>query len=251
MEPHGYRIALVTGASRGIGAAIVRALATRDLEVHAVARSRAALQDLARETGCVSHVADLTDPAALDALFADLPVDVLVNNLGAVTSLRPMAEIAPDELDGMIDLNLRVTLQVLRRALPGMIARGRGHVFFMTSAAAVHTQPGLPLYGACKAALHAMTAGLRLELAGRAIRVTEILPGRVETDIYVGAMGGDRAAAREALYAGRQALRPEDVAAAVCYALDAPPHVNVSGLELVPTLQVFGGMVFPETGGAG
>ncbi len=246
MEPHGYRTALVTGASRGIGAAIVRALTARgDLEVHAAARSRARLEALATETGCVPHAVDLGDRTALDALFADLAVDVLVNNVGAVTSIAPTAEIEPEKLDGMVALNLNVPLQVLRRALPGMIARGRGHVFFISSTAAIHTQPGLPLYGACKAALHAMTHSLRLELAGRPIRVTEILPGRVETDIYVDAFGGDRAATRQALYDGRTPLQPEDVAAAVRYALDAPPHVNVSHLELVPVMQAYGGMTFP------
>ena len=241
----GYRTAWVTGASRGIGAAIVRALAPLGLEVHAVARSADALAALAAETGCIPHACDLTDAAAREALLGGAEIDVLVNNLGAVTTVAPTQAMAADALDAMLDVNLRTALHAIRLVLPGMVARNRGHIVTITSTAAVHTQPGLPLYGAIKAALHALAPGLRLELAGRDIRVTEILPGRVETDILVAAMGGDREEARRRLHEGRSSLKPEDVASAVAYAVSAPPHVNLSHIEITATRQVYGGMMFP------
>jgi NADP-dependent 3-hydroxy acid dehydrogenase YdfG len=246
---HGYRVAVVTGASRGIGAAIVRALVPLGIEVHAVARSKEKLDRLAAETGCLPHALDLTDRAALHDLFGRLEADILVNNLGAVTTLKPTHEADPADLDAMIELNLATACQALRGALPGMIARDRGHVFLLGSIAGVHILPGLPVYGATKAAIHSLTHGLRLELVGKRIRVTEILPGRVETDIYVEAYGGDRAAAYERLFDRYESLQPEDVANGLVYALTAPPHVNVSHLEIVPTMQALGGNQFPATRG--
>ena len=249
MAVNGYRTAVVTGASRGIGEAIVRALAPLGLEVHAVARSRDKLDRLAAETGCTPHALDLTDRAALHDFFHGLEIDVLVNNLGAVTTLKPTHEADPADLDAMIELNLSTAFQALRAALPGMIARDRGHVFLLGSVAGVHTLPGLPVYGATKAAIHSLTHGLRLELVGKRIRVTEILPGRVQTDIYVDAFGGDRAGAYGRLYDNYESLLPEDIAAGLVYALTAPPHVNVSHLEIVPTMQALGGNQFPPTKG--
>ena len=249
MAVNGYRTAVVTGASRGIGEAIVRAIVPLGLQVYAVARSAEKLERLAGETGCIPLVLDLTDRAALHAALGQLDADVLVNNLGALTTAKTTFEADAADLDAMIELNLSTSLQALRAVLPGMVARDRGHVFMLGSVAGVHTLPGLPIYGATKAAIHALTHGLRLELVGKRIRVTEILPGRVETEIYVPAAGGDREAVFQRLYDRHESLQPEDIAAGVVYALSAPSHVNVSHLEIVPTLQALGGNQFPATKG--
>lgn len=246
-EATGYRTALVTGASRGIGAAIVAALRQRGLEVHAAARSSDALQALAQRTGCRPLALDLTDTAALERALAGLEVDVLVNNAGIITAWRPLAEMTREDVDGMVDVNLRSMLHVLRVLLPGMIARDRGHVFNISSIAALYPFPASSVYGATKAAVRSLTNTLRIDLAGRRIRVTEIAPGRVETDIYVDAFGGDRRVTHDKLYARVEASQPEDVAAVLLAALDSPARTDVTFIEVMPTAQTVGGGRIVET----
>ena len=243
----GYRTALVTGASRGIGAAVVTALRQRGLTVHAAARSGDALQALAAATGCRPLALDLADTAALERALTGLEIDVLVNNAGIITAWRPLVEMTREDVDRMLDVNLRGLLHVLRLVLPGMISRDRGHVFNISSIAALYPFPASSVYGATKAAVRSLTNTLRIDLAGRRIRVTEIAPGRVETEIYVDAFGGDRTATHDKLYARVEACRPEDVAAVLLAALDAPPHTNVTFVEVMPTMQTVGGSRIVET----
>lgn len=242
----GYNTALVTGASRGIGAAVVRALGERGLEVHAAARSAEALAALAETTGCIPHALDLTDTAAVEARFGGLPVDVLVNNAGVITATGPLHELTAEQIDGMIDLNLRSVLQLLRVVLPGMIARDRGHIVNVGSTAGRYILPGAAVYGATKAAVHALSNVLRLDLVGRRVRVTVVAPGRVETDIYLQATGGDRAAMRDRFYDRYESLDPADIAAAVGGAIEAPERVDVSYVEVLPTMQAVGGFQYAE-----
>jgi NADP-dependent 3-hydroxy acid dehydrogenase YdfG len=126
------------------------------------------------------------------------------------------------------------------RVLPGMVSRNRGHVVFTGSIAASRPTANTAVYSATKAALQAFADGLRMDLHGSAVRITVLAPGRVETNLYDAAMGGhDEAAAR--LYSHTTALQPADVAAVVGMALTMPAHVDVTRIEVVPTLQVFGG----------
>lgn len=237
-----YRTALVTGASRGIGAAIVEALRAEALEVWAVARSAQRLEALASATGCWALPLDVTDTAALEAALGPLAVDVLVVNAGGISAVKPLHEMGRHELDAMLDLNVKAAMHTIRVLLPGMVARRSGHLFITSSISAHHAYPAMAVYTASKAALSMLAQNLRLDLVGTGIRVTELNPGRVETDIYIDAMGGDRAAVHERLYRGFRAIRPSEVARVVVDALRLPPHVDLARIDLVPTDQAFGGV---------
>lgn len=237
-----YRTALVTGASTGIGAALVERLAKHGLEVHAIARNAQALDELAERTGAVPHAVDVTDTAALAAVVADLPVDVLINNAGVSRSGNILSA---DEwaIDEQLAVNVGAVLHLLRLVMPGMVERDRGHVFNVSSIAAVHNIPGNTIYHATKAAVHKATRQLRMDAFGKRVRVTEIRPGRVETEIF-GRLTGDMEQAYQDFYADYDALQPSDIADAVEYAIGTPVHVNVSSIEILPTFQVVGGIDF-------
>jgi NADP-dependent 3-hydroxy acid dehydrogenase YdfG len=241
-ETSPFRTALVTGASRGIGAAIVRALRAEGLEVWAVARSAQRLEALAAETGCRALPLDVTDTAALEAAIGPLAIDVAVINAGGVSAVKPLHEMGRHELDSMLDLNVKAAFHTVRVVLPGMVARRFGHLFLVSSIAAHHPYPAMAVYTASKAAVSMLVQNLRLDLVGTGIRVTELAPGRVETDIYLEALGGDRAAVRERLYAGFRSIQPEEVARVLVDALRLPPHVDLSRIDIVPTDQAFGGV---------
>ena len=240
-----YRTALVTGASSGIGAAIAVALAGRGLEIHAVARRADRLTALAANHGCHAHALDVTDTSALEALCGDLEIDVLVNGAGMAAGYLALHESGAQAIDAELDVNLRAALHLLRLIVPGMVARDRGHVVNIGSVNGLHAVGGPPVYGAAKAAVHMISALLRIDLVGRHVRVTEVSPGRVETEFHIQSVG-DAAAAREMFYEGRRVLNPKDVAAAVLFALDAPAHVNIGLIEMTPVGQVPGGIAFPE-----
>ena len=240
-----YRTALVTGASSGIGAALAAALAVRGLEVHAVARRADRLAALADDHGCHAHALDVTDTGALEDLCRDLEIDVLVNGAGMAVGYGALHEDDAQAVDAVLDVNLRAVLHLLRLVVPGMVARGRGHVVNIGSVNGLHAIGDTPVYGAAKAAVHMIGALLRIDLVGRHVRVTEVCPGRVETEFHAKSMG-DARAARKRFYEGRRVLDPEDVAAAALFALEAPSHVNVGLIELTPVLQVPGGVAFPK-----
>ncbi len=235
-----YASALVTGASSGIGAAVVRSLRARGLSVHAMARRQQRLDALAEETGCVTHVLDVRDTARLFEVISGLDVDIVVNNAGLGRGFGSLHDARLEDIDTTIDTNVRAAIHVLRASLPGMLSRNRGHVVNMGSVAGLHPLAS-PLYGASKSAVHRLSQNLRLELAGSRVRVTEICPGRVSTEFFDAAIDDpdERAAIKET---GINELSAEDISDAVVYALDAPWRVNVSLIELQPTEQVFGGV---------
>jgi NADP-dependent 3-hydroxy acid dehydrogenase YdfG len=245
------RIALVTGASSGIGAGVVRALCAQGLEVHALARRQDRLEDLERETGCGPHAIDLRDGAAIESLLAGIPVDILVNNAGVSLDRGPLHEAQLADIDEMVETNLLAGLYVMRSAVAGMVARGRGHVVVVGSVAGLYPMPGSSVYSATKAAMHAISDAMRCDLLGQAVRVTEIAAGRVETEIFDRKAAHADEAARQ-FFAGRDVLSPADIAGAILYAIDAPPHVNVSRIEILPVTQVVGGIRFakPDRSGA-
>lgn len=232
--------ALVTGASRGIGEGVVRALRTRGYDVHALALDDDDLRRVAGETGAIAHGLDIRDGAALEAAIAEIPFDVVINNAGVLPELRSFAENSGDAIDLLVDVNLRSALHVTRLVLPGMIARDRGHLFYVGSMAGKHPTPNTAVYGATKAALHAFAEGLRCDLLGSSIRVTVLLPGRVQTRLYDGIFG-DHDTASAALYDGFEAIQPADVAAVIVAAIDLPPYVDLTTIEILPTRQAFGG----------
>jgi len=237
-----YRTALVTGASAGIGSVVVERLAKQGLEVHAVARDAERLADLSRRTGCVPHALDITDTAALTDLVRGLDVDVLVNNAGVsrTGNILTADEFAIDE---QVAVNLRAVLHLVRLIMPGMVERDRGHIVNISSIAAVYNFGGNTIYHATKAAVHTLSRQLRVDGYGRRVRVTEICPGRVETEIF-GRLLGDMEQAQREFYDGYESLKPEDIADAIEFALDAPRHVNIGHIEILPTFQVPGGLNF-------
>ncbi len=243
-----YRTALVTGASRGVGAEIVRSLVAEGLDVWALARPSDALDALAAETGCHAVAADLNDDAATDAALAGLDIDVLVNNAGVISAVKPFVDLTGSEADAMLNLNLRAPLRVTGALLPGMISRRQGHIFAITSIFGPYSGPNMAVYCATKAAIRSFCACLRMDIAGTGIRVTEIAPGRTETGIYLDAFGGDSQALDEKLFSNYRTLQPQDVAEALMAALRLPARADANIIELSPTDQAAGGMVFAERG---
>jgi 3-hydroxy acid dehydrogenase/malonic semialdehyde reductase len=235
-----YKSALVTGASSGIGAAVVRDLSARGLTVHAMARRQQRLDALAEETGCITHVLDIRDRSRTFELISAMEADIVVNNAGLGRGFGKLHEARLEDIDTTIDTNVRAAIHVLRASLPGMLSRNRGHVVNMSSVAGLYPLAS-PIYGASKGAIHRLSQSLRLELAGSRVRLTEICPGRVSTEFFDAAVDDPdkRAAVKET---GINELQAEDIADAVAYALNAPWRVNVSLIELQPTEQIFGGM---------
>jgi NADP-dependent 3-hydroxy acid dehydrogenase YdfG len=237
-----HDVALVTGASSGIGEATVRALRSRNVEVHAAARRIDRLDALAAETGCIPHQLDVRDRAAVAALGAAEPFTIVVNNAGLGRAMGSLWTADPDDIERTIDTNVTSAIHVLRAVLPGMVERGNGHVVNMSSVLALYPGPAA-LYGASKGALHKLSRDLRLELAGTGIRVTEINPGRVSTEFYDVAVD-DPETRRQAKDTGIEEIQPSDVADAIVFALDAPWRVNISMIEIAPTEQTYGGAQF-------
>lgn len=187
MDLNGAHV-LITGASRGIGAGLARRFAAGGAHVSLVARSAEALAALAAETGGTAIAADLLDPAAVDGLVAraeaaaGAPVDILVNNAG-IDLTQGLFDYSHQELADIATLNLVVPMELTRQAVPGMIARGRGHIVNMSSMAGTAVLPGMAPYAATKSALTHFTSGLRAELRGLPVRTTVAEVGLVGTDM--------------------------------------------------------------------
>jgi short-subunit dehydrogenase len=180
------RRVLLTGASRGIGAALARACAARGADLALVARPSDALRAVADETGGTAYPCDLSDLGALDDLVkqveADAPVDVLVNNAG-VANVGWYLDRTADEIDQVMTVNLLAPMKLSRLLLPLMVERGRGQVVNLSSMAAVISPPGLTTYSASKAGLSHFTAGLRADLRDHPITFTTVTLGSVSTDM--------------------------------------------------------------------
>ena len=237
-----YRTALVTGASSGIGAAVAVALSERGLEVHALARRKDRLESLQAKTGCRIHVQDVRETESIYQLFESSRLDILVNNAGLGRGFEALADTRPEDIDKTIETNLSASLHLLRAVLPGMIERRCGHIVNMGSVAGLYPLKW-SLYGSSKAAVRMLSQNLRLELEGTGVRVTEICPGRVTTEFYDVTID-DPARRDEIKSSGIRELQPQDIAAAIMYALDAPWHVNVNRIEIMPTEQTYGGSQF-------
>lgn len=235
-------VALVTGASSGIGAGVVRRLAADGWEVHALARRAERLEALASETGCTPHAADVRDAAALARLMSGLAPDVLVNNAGLGAGITGLATATREQIAQTIDTNVTAVLDLLRLTVPGMVARKRGHIVNIGSIAALYPTVSA-VYGGSKGAVHLISQNLRMELRGTGIRVTEICPGRVTTEFYDASVPDPELSAKMKR-TGIRELSPEDVAAAVAYAVSAPPHVSIATIELHPVEQTYGGVNF-------
>jgi 3-hydroxy acid dehydrogenase/malonic semialdehyde reductase len=240
------RVALVTGATSGIGLACAEALAAAGARVVAASRRAERLEALAARLGPSAHPLplDVRDPAAVARAIAGLPaahadVDVLVNAAGLALGLEPAQRASLEDWRTMIDTNCTGLVTITRALLPGMVARDRGHVVNIGSVAGSYPYPGGNVYGGTKAFVHQFTLNLKAELLGTGVRATSIEPGMVETEFSLVRFAGDAEKARK-VYEGTRPLSAADVADAVLWCVTRPPHVNVNTLELMPAAQAFG-----------
>lgn len=243
-------VVFITGASSGIGAATARAFAATGAHLVLAARRFDRLQALARELPVERHLIelDVRDRAAVRTAVAAIPdpfdaIDVLVNNAGLSRGLDLLHEGSEDDWDEMVDTNIKGLLYVSRAVLPGMVARGCGHVINVGSLAGGEPYPRGNVYCASKAAVRMLNKGMRFDLLGTGIRVTCIDPGLVPTEFSDVRFRGDRARAAE-VYEGTKPLTAADVADAIVWCATRPPHVNIESLVLTPTDQASTTMVF-------
>jgi 3-hydroxy acid dehydrogenase/malonic semialdehyde reductase len=253
MQP---RVAFVTGASSGLGEAIARRYAAAGVKVVAAARRGDRLDGLVAEFGersVLPIVLDVRDNDAVERAVGSLApafadVDVLVNNAGLALGLEPAQEAVLDNWERMIETNCTGLVYMTRAVLPGMVARGRGHVVNMGSIAGTYPYPGGNVYGATKSFVHQFSLGLRADLHGTGVRVTCIEPGLIGgTEFSEVRFAGDADKAA-GVYKGTQPLGPEDIAAAVDWVTSQPEHVNVNVLELMPVSQSFAALPVDRAG---
>ena len=241
------QLALVTGASSGIGLSCARRFAQDGTNLVLWARRKDRLdrtaEELRDEFGVTVGVAavDVRDRAAVnrtaEALAKERAVpDILLNNAGLAAGLAKLHEGDPEDWDRMIDTNLKGLLNVSRAILPLMVKRGTGHVINIGSTAGHQVYPAGNVYNATKYAVKALNEGMNLDVAGTKIRVSSVDPGHVRTEFAEVRFHGDRARAGK-LYEGFEPLSPDDVADAVAYVVNLPPHVNIADLIIVPAAQ--------------
>jgi NADP-dependent 3-hydroxy acid dehydrogenase YdfG len=228
------RVAVVTGASSGIGAATARVLAGAGFRVVLGARRLERLEEIAAEVGGEALALDVADSASVER-FADRvhDCDLLVNNAGGALGLEPIGEAAEEKWRRMYETNVLGTMRMTRALLPRLIASGDGHVVAVTSIAGFESYRGGSGYIAAKHAQRSLLRNLRLELLGEPVRVTEVAPGMVETEFSVVRFDGDEEAARR-VYEGMEPLRAVDVAECIRWAVAQPPHVNVDEIVVRP-----------------
>ena len=236
--------ALITGASSGIGEATAEALAVDKFNLILVARRKDRLTAIAQRIGEKYNVdveiaaADISSSSKVDQLakqYAKKSITVLVNNAGLAKGIEKMYEAKVADWDVMIDTNVKGLLYMTRAFLPGMMERGHGHIVNLGSVAGRWTYPGGGIYCATKFAVRALSEGLRMDLLGTPIRVTNIEPGMVETEFSEVRLG-DRERAKS-IYKGLKPLSPGDVADSIAWCVSRPAHVNVQELVLFPTAQ--------------
>ena len=233
-------LAVVTGASSGIGASTARALAAQGYDVVCAARRTDRIEALAAEIGGRAVACDVTDPASVSALAEAVGdvVHVLVNNAGGAFGSDPVETADAEDWRAMFDVNVIGVLQVTQSLLPALRASGDGLIVNMGSTAGRIAYEGGGGYTAAKHGTQVLTETLRLELCGEPIRITEIAPGMVRTDEFsLVRFDGDRSKA-EAVYAGvPDPLVAEDIADAIAWVATRPSHVNIDELVIRPRAQ--------------
>jgi len=241
------KVVFVTGASAGIGMSCARAFAAEGAKILMCARRADRLKTFAAGLGeefgvSVRYFAlDVRSQAAVEKAVAGLPkdwraIEVLVNNAGLSRGLARLQEGLVSDWEEMIDTNVKGLLYVSRAVIPGMVERGAGHVINIGSIAGREVYPGGNVYCATKYAVRALTTGLRLDLNGTPVRVTEVAPGMVETEFSVVRFHGDTERAGK-VYQGLTPLAPDDIADAVVWCATRPAHVNVSEIVVMPVAQ--------------
>lgn len=250
------RIVLITGASSGIGAGCARKFAANGARVILNGRNMAHLQEL--KDALISQYNasvmllpfDVRDRAAAKAALESLPadwreIDILVNNAGLVLGVDKEHEGDLNEWDIVIDTNIKALLAMTRLVVPGMVERGRGHVINIGSIAGDAAYAGGSVYCATKAAVKALSDGLRIDLVDTPIRVTNIKPGLVETNFSVIRYRGNKSKA-DNVYKGIKPLTGDDIAEAVYFAASVLEYMQVAEMLVMPTNQATGTVVYRE-----
>ena len=240
-------VVFITGATSGFGAAAARRYVAAGGKVIATGRRKDRLIDLQIELGAENcHIAelDVQDRAAIDAVIADLPrpfdaINIVLANAGLALGLQPAAETDITDWETMIATNVTGLAYTVRALLPGMIARGGGHVVTLGSVAGDYPYPGGSVYGATKAFVKQFALNLRSDVQGKNIRVTNIEPGLTETEFSLVRFKGDEGKAAQP-YAGTKAMNADDIAETLFWSTTLPAHVNVNRLQIMATTQAFG-----------
>ena len=234
------KIAVVTGASSGIGAATARRLASEGYQVFLAARRTDRIEALATEIGGTAVTVDITDDASVAALVAQVggSLDVLVNNAGGAFGLEPVAQADLDSWQRMYDVNVLGTTRMIKALLPALVASGAGAIVNVGSTAGRVAYEGGAGYNAAKFAERAVTEALRLELFDQPVRVMEIDPGMVHTEEFsLVRFGGDQTRA-DSVYAGvAEPLVADDIADAIAWMVTRPAHVNIDTIVIKPRAQ--------------
>ena len=248
------KIAFITGASSGIGAACAHKFAQAGYNLILNARSEEKLRPVLDELAqCYSIevcplLFDVRDRQAAQQAISSLPdafkaIDVLVNNAGLALGLDKEYEGIEENYDTMIDTNITALLMITRMVVPGMVDRGRGHIINIGSVAGDAAYPGGSVYCATKAAVKVLSDGLRMDLVHTPLRVTNVKPGLVETNFSLTRFAGDKERA-DKVYQGIKPLTGEDIADVVLYAASAPAHVQIAEVLVLATHQASGSMVY-------
>ncbi|CCH02531.1 short-chain dehydrogenase/reductase SDR [Fibrella aestuarina BUZ 2] len=237
--------ALITGASSGIGWATAEAFARLGYRLILCGRRADKLAELTASLGdqveTYSLTFDVRDSQAVAAAIASLPdawqaIDILVNNAGNAHGLSAIQDGDLADWDAMIDGNVQGVLYVSKAVMPGMVARQRGHIVNLSSIAGKQTYANGAVYCASKAAVEALSTGMRLDLTQHGIKVTNIAPGAVETDFSVVRFKGDTSRASQ-VYAGFDPLQAADIADTIVYAVTAPAHVTIADITILAAAQ--------------
>ncbi len=239
------KIALITGATAGIGRATAKQLAHQGFRIIACGRRTERLDSLKEElkgtTSVYALTFDVRDRHAVAAQIGSLPsdwqaIDVLVNNAGNAHGMDLLHEGNPDDWEAMLDINVKGFLYVYKAVIDGMIARNSGHIVNLGSIAGKEVYPKGNVYCATKHAVDALNTAMRLELNPYNIRVTTINPGLVNTEFSNVRFKGDQAKANS-VYQGMTPLYAEDIAEIIAFAVSRPPHVNLGEILVLPTDQ--------------
>ena len=235
------RIALITGATSGIGRATAALLAKNGVSLIICGRRQDRLDQLSQEWSAITQVHtlnfDVRDRAAVQDAIASIPktfqpIDILINNAGNAHGLDPIQSGSAEDWDAMMDINVKGLLYVTQAVLPQMIDRQNGHIINIGSTAGKEVYPKGNVYCASKHAVDAINQGMRLDLNGQGIRVGAINPGLVETEFSEVRFKGDTDRA-ETVYQNYTPLQPEDIADIIWFALTRPPHVNIADLTVM------------------
>lgn len=244
---------LITGASSGIGEACAKKFAQRGAKTILAARRVERLQKLASELPTESRLmhVDIREKEAVEKAIHSLPsdweaIDILLNNAGLSRGLDKLHEGKIDDWEQMIDTNIKGLLYVSRAVIPGMVARGRGHIINIGSIAGHEVYPGGNVYCATKHAVVALSKGMRIDLVDTPIRVSTVDPGLVETEFSRVRFHGDHEKAKN-VYKGYTPLTGDDIAEAIVWIADRPPHVQIAEIIIFPTAQASATITHKET----